>query len=376
VKSGLALYRGYTIRCSRGSYVVEDPLFEGGMGRLFIGRSQAGKKVVIKEPKILGNEEDPIRIEKLKVEGQILSAISHRNIVKYIDSMDNGTIYFLVTEFILGKTMKEIFLKNPLDEASAKHYILTILHTLSYLHNLNIIHRDVKPDNVLVSNNDLVVIDFGGAKYGYMQAPLSFGNTVVGTPGWSAPEQFAGVATPRCDIYGAGAIMFFLLTGSPPQMSMKPDGSVDSPRRLNPKITPETESIVLKAMSLDPSKRYQIADDMVRAIQGQTLQNAPFIFCRGRRYPVTGRLTIGRKVPCDVIIDDNMCYVGRHHADVYFEGGKYWIEDINSKNGTFIYRNGYFQQITRAELHEGDLVALCYKKDKGPYISLTFKKGD
>ena len=131
-------------------------------------------------------------------------------------------------------------------------------------------------------------------------------------------------------------------------------------------------------MSVDPSKRYQIADDMVTAIQGQTLvQNVPpFIFCRGKKYPVTRRLTIGRKNTCDVVIEDKMFYVGRHHADVYFRDGKYWIEDNKSKNGTFIYRNGYFQQITLSELNDGDLVALCYRKDKGPYITLTFKQGD
>ena len=347
------------------------------MGRLYVGSSKTGKKVVIKEPKILGNEEDAIRIEKLKVEGQILSSVSHQNIVKYVDSFDNGKIYLLVIDFILGKTMKETYLRNPLAETKAKQYILTILETLSYLHNLNIIHRDVKPDNVLLSNDGLVLIDFGGAKFGYMQAPLSFGNTVVGTPGWSAPEQFAGIATPRCDIYGAGAILFFLLTGNPPQMSIKADGSVGSPRNLNPKISLESEKIILRAMSADPSKRYQIADDMIKAIQGQTVsQTIPCIFIRGKKYPITQHLKIGRQTPCDIVIDDRMRYVGRHHADVYFDRGKYWIEDINSKNGTFIYRDGYFQQITKTELNEGDLVALCYRKDKGPYITLTFKRED
>jgi serine/threonine protein kinase len=348
------------------------------MGKLYVGKAPDGRKVVIKEPKILGNAEDPIRIEKLKVEGQILAGISHPHIVKYLDSRDDGKTYLLVIEYVPGNTMKSQFLRNPEDDASARRHLLTILQTLSYLHNLNIIHRDVKPENVLLPSDGLILIDFGGAKYGYMQVPLSFGNTVVGTPGWSAPEQFAGVATPRCDIYGAGAILFFLLTGSPPQLAMKADGSVESPRNLNPKVTLEMESIVLKAMSVDPSRRYQIADDMINALQGQTvLQNVPpSIFCRGRKYPVAGRLTIGRNVSCDVVIDDKMLYVGRHHADVYAKDGKYWIEDINSKNGTFIYRNGYFQQITLSELRDGDLVALCYKKDKGPYITLTFKQGN
>jgi pSer/pThr/pTyr-binding forkhead associated (FHA) protein len=69
-----------------------------------------------------------------------------------------------------------------------------------------------------------------------------------------------------------------------------------------------------------------------------------------------------------------MGFVSKRHAEVFLDQGKYWIEDTQSTNGTFLYRNGLFQRIQRSELRDGDLVALCYKQDKGPYITLTFKK--
>jgi serine/threonine protein kinase len=346
------------------------------MGKLYIGRSSTGNKVVIKEPIIKGDTEDAIRIEKLKVESEILSHVSHRNIVKWVDCREESNTFYLIIEFVPGKTMKDTYSKKPATEAEAKQLAITVLQALSYLHGINIIHRDVKPQNVLLPTNDPIIIDFGGAKYGYMQVPLSFGNTVVGTPGWTAPEQMHGITAPRCDIYGVGAILFFLLTGCPPQSFTNPDGSVESPRKINPKISLETERIVFKALSFDPSKRYQIADDMIRELRGQcVIQYTPCLFCRGTKYEISRQLSIGRSNTCDIPINDVIGFVSKHHAVVFPQQSQYWIEDTQSTNGTFIYRNGSYQKVQKTELQDGDLIALCYKRDKGPYITLTFKKG-
>jgi hypothetical protein len=133
---------------------------------------------------------------------------------------------------------------------------------------------------------------------------------------------------------------------------------------------------VLKALSFDPSKRYQIAEDMIREIQGQCVsQGSAHVFCRGTKYELSRRLGIGRSTSCEIAISDTMGFVSKRHAEVFPDQGTYWIEDTQSTNGTFLYRNGVFQRIQRSELHDGDLIALCYKKDKGPYITLTFKKG-
>lgn len=367
----MPLSPGDYVRGSRDTYRADRLLFEGGMGRVVLGNSSTGEKVIIKEPRLVGDVDDPVRLEKLKVEAEILSRINHKNVVRFIDSRDEKTTFYLILEFVPGKSMKDTYWKKPAGEDETKQYVLTLLNILQYIHKMNVIHRDVNPKNILLPS-DIVLLDFGAAKHGYTQL-LAFGHTIVGTPGWSAPEQFSGLVTPRCDIYAVGATMFFLLTGHPPRMHIRSDGSVESPRRVNPRVSKEMAKVVLTAMDPDPSNRFQIADEMANEIMGRRIvHGAPCIFCKGKKYPVTKTLKIGRSPQCDVFIEDMHWYVSRHHAEIYIEGGKYWIEDVGSTNGTFVYEKGSFQRIKKRELRANDLVALCYSPQKGPYITLSF----
>ncbi len=371
----MALSRGTLIQGSIGSYTVEALLCQGGMGQIFTGKSMTGNKVVIKEPRIIGDSEDATRIEKLKVEAEILANINHRNIVKYVDCRDKGATFYLIIEFIPGKTMKEAYWKKPAAEPEVKMYTLMLLNVLNYLHSMNIIHRDIKPQNLLLPNDDLKLIDFGTAKHGYTQV-LSFNHTIVGTQYWSAPEQFSGIGTPQSDIYSTGAVMFFLLTGMPPQKFIKSDGSIESPKKVNPRISNEIAKVVVKSMNVDPSKRFQIADDMIKELQGNSVTHcSPCIFVKGKRYKIDKKLSIGRSPQNDIVLDDNLYHISRKHAEIFPDQGKIWIQDLGSKNGTFVYRSGLFQPVTKSELRDGDLIALCFKKEKGPYIIFNFKKG-
>jgi len=370
------LSTGDYVRGSRDTYRVDRLLCEGGMGRILLGDSSKGERVIVKEPRFLRDQDDPVRLEKLKVEGEILSSINHKNIVRFVDSRDGGMTYYLVLNYVPGKSMKDTYLKKPAGENETKRFALTLLGTLQYIHRMNIIHRDVNPKNILLPS-DMVLLDFGAAKRGYTQVDprvqLRFGHTIVGTPGWSAPEQFYGLVTERCDIYAVGATMFFLLTGHPPLMHRRSDGSVESPRRVNPRVSKEIAKVVLTALDSDPSNRYQIAEEMASEIRGHRIVGgAPCIFCKGKKHPVTKTLKIGRSPQCDVFIEDPVMYISRHHAEIYIEGGKYWIEDVGSKNGTFMYEKGSFQRINKRELQANDLVALCYSPQKGPYITLSF----
>jgi serine/threonine protein kinase len=356
-------------------------LGEGGMGKLWKASSSSSKDVVVKEPKLLGDQDDSIRLEKLKVEAAILKNINHKNIVKYVDSMDLRWTFYLVIEFVPGKTMREVFWKRPANEYEARQYALSVLDALQYLHSMNIIHRDINPKNIILPS-DLVIIDFGAAKHGYTQvSPDPFGNTIVGTPGWSAPEQFRGlIAGPSCDIYAVGAVLFFLVTGCAPQQYIRSDLTVESPKKINPSISSELANVVQRAMDPEPTHRYQIAEDMANEMQGfKVAQDSPCVYCKGKKYQIDKTLTIGRQPQCHIFIDDPQCYISRLHAEVFMDGDKCYIEDVGSKNGTFIYRgqwpNGRFQQITKSELADGDLVALCWRQDKGPYITLNFKSG-
>jgi hypothetical protein len=167
------------------------------------------------------------------------------------------------------------------------------------------------------------------------------------------------------------------LTGCPPQNYTRGDGTIESPRKINPRISSDTERIILKALSFDPSQRYQIAQDMIKELQGyNVVQCSPCIYCQGTKYDIQGRLTIGINPACNIVIKDYNKFVSRFHATVYPENGRYWIEDSQSTNGTFLYRNGRYDRVVKNELLDGDMIALCYKVGKGPYITFTYKKGN
>lgn len=343
----------------------------------------SGKDVVVKVPNLNGDYYDEVKTEKLRVEAEILEKTSHKNIVKFVDAVDKGTSFCLVTEFVPGETLKDTFQRRPVVEQSAKKYVLTILDALSYLHNLNIVHRDLSWKNILFNpaSDEPVIIDLGAAKQGYTQV-ITSDNTIIGTLNWTAPEIFRGIFTgPVIDIYSVGALLFFLLTGDEPQESMIVRGNtciVKSPSEINPNISAETSNVVLKAMDLDSSRRFQSADDMSKALQSDVStpplppEKLPYLYCKGRKYLLTRTLAIGRDRECEVNIDDQLRYVSRKHAEVFRDGNQYWIRDAGSTNGTWIYRDQKFQKIDKSLLSDGDLIALCFSNDKGPYITLSF----
>lgn len=370
----MSLYRGAVVQGALGTYRVENLLTEGGMGRIFLGTSSTGQRLVIKEPKFKGDTDDAARLEKLRVEAEILKAINHPHVVRYLDSRDEGKTFYLVLEYIPGKSMIERFRARPSDEGEARRYILTVLEVLQYVHKMNIIHRDINPKNILL-RPDAVLIDFGAAKHNWNQI-LTFGHTIVGTPGWSAPEQFTGQVDQRCDIYAVGATLFFLLTGEEPRLHIGADCSIKSPQSVNSRVTDDMSRIILKAMDPIPSKRFQLADDMAAELQGRRVVHArPCVFCRGKKHEITGKLTIGRSSSNDVPIDDPQLWISRQHAEIYGDAGKYWIRDIGSVNGVWVYQQGVFQRVYKYELKNGDLIALAYNSRKGPYVTLTYNSG-
>lgn len=366
----MPLAPGSNVETSRDRYEIERVLFEGGMGRILAARGSSGRRVVVKEPRFRERDErdNRIRREKLKVEAEILSAIRHRNVVEYVDSVDRGETFYLVLEYIDGKDMRTKFWKRPPPEPLAKKYILQVLGALRYLHRKNIIHRDVNPKNILVGSV-VKMIDFGAAKRGYTQI-LPLEHTIIGTPGWSAPEQFSGVTTPQCDIYGAGATLFFLLTGEPPALQPGSETAEKKHRKILEKTSDKLLKVALKALSLDPRDRYRLAEEMSADISGRSVSAVPSVVCMGKRHPISGSLAIGRSELCDLAVEDPARYLSRRHAVIYERGGAFWVVDSNSVNGTFIHRDDGFRRISRAKLRRGDLIALCHRSGKGPYVTL------
>lgn len=371
------------------------------MSTVYAGKSNRGQPVVIKEASGADLEQAQ---ERLHIEAQILKALSnpgHPRVVRYLDESSSLGPFCLVEEKLEGETLAEHFRDKSADPATASRYVLQLLEALSYLHGRNVIHRDVKPKNIILDvRREVVLIDFGAAKKEFNQFTGS--GTVIYTPGWGAPEQNLGEATPASDLYSVGAVLFFLLTSQDPQASMKSlvGGRVElfrSPRDLDPNVATDLSDVVLRAMAFDPKDRYPTAQDMGEAIAGGSSEPlaVPHLVVLGKKCKVKKEMEIGRDHkscdesctkkgfgrPPDIGILDAERYLSKHHARILKDRkGRCWIEDLGSLNGTAMSHDGgrTYQQLpgfSRQPLKDGDVVALVYRRGKGPYMTIAFKGG-
>ena len=388
----LAPIVGSRIQGERGKYRVVKELSVGGMGYAYYGESDNNEKVVIKAPLKKGDGFDDQRFEKLRVESQILKSINHANIVKYVDQAFHKNTFYLVISYVDGKNMRDMFWAQPAQEIDAENHVLKLLDAVRYLHGINVIHRDINPRNVMLKSDlSLVLLDFGAAKQGFTQ--LSAKGTQIGTPGWSAPEQFTtGIVTASSDIYSIGGVGFFLLTGQEPRLHMNSLGSLNSsPADVNPSVGQRLSDIVRLAMDADPLNRFQTAKDMIDTIKGQsTALGVPHLIISGTKHVLEKSIELGRSHECgpscvergfveplDVGIDDWDKYISKHHAKIYLDSkGTHWIEDLGSLNYTAVAHRGRPFKIVPSRgkeiLKDKDTIALVYSENKGPYLTLLF----
>ena len=383
----------------RGRYRIDSVLDQGGMAAVYSGTSDRGEAVVVKEAS--GADQTQCE-ERLRIEARILLALSspgHPRIVRYVDEGNGLGPFCLVEEKLEGETLSERYRDKAADEKTATRCILQLLDALSYLHGRNVLHRDIKPKNIILdSHRGLVLIDFGAAKKDFHQ--FAGAGTVVYTPGWGAPEQNLGEATPASDLYGAGAVLFFLLTGQEPHRSMRqlPNGGPElfqSPRDIEHTVSRALSDVVTKVMAFDPKQRFETSEDMIDAIKARHPKplGAPHIVLLGKKRKLSEETQIGRDHPyCDescttngfgnapdIAISDAEKYLSKHHAKISIDKtGQCWIEDLGSLNGTAMSHDGgrSYQPIpahARQQLTDGDVVALVYKPGKGPYMTLAFR---
>ncbi|TLZ65556.1 MAG: FHA domain-containing protein [Methanobacteriota archaeon] len=358
-----------TLKGRRGRYEVVSKLAEGGMSTVYAGKSSRGQAIVVKEAS--GPDLEQAQ-ERLRIEADILRALGspgHPRVVRYVDEGNNLGPFCLVEERLDGDTLAERFRDQSADAATATRYVLQLLEALSYLHGRNVIHRDVKPKNIILdARREVVLIDFGAAKKEFHQFRGS--GTVIYTPGWGAPEQNLGEATPASDLYSVGAVLFFLLTTQDPQGSMKQlaQGRTElyrSPRDLVPSVPRSLSDVVTRAMAFDPKQRFTTAKDMAEAIGGGAPESLGF----------------PHLVPPDIGILDTERFLSKHHARILKDPkGRCWVEDLGSLNGTAMSHDGgrTYQRLPkfkRQPLTDGDVLALVYKPGRGPYMTIAFKGG-
>jgi serine/threonine-protein kinase len=254
-----------------GRYRIQRKLGAGGMADVYLAEDQElGRRVAIK---ILNGRHanDDQFIERFRREAKNAAALNHPNIVSIYDRGEAEDTYYIAMEFLDGRTLKELIVSRgaaPINVAI--EYARQILSALRFAHRHGIVHRDIKPHNVLVDAEGRVkVTDFGIARAGTSQ--MTETGSIVGTAQYLSPEQArGGEVDPRSDLYSLGVVLYELLTGKTPfdgetpvEIAMKHlSNAPKPPSSLRPEIPPELDKVVLRALSKNPDERYQSADEM------------------------------------------------------------------------------------------------------------------
>jgi serine/threonine-protein kinase len=258
-------FRGQTI----GKYRILSSLGSGGFGTVYLAEDTwIDKKVALKVP----HKQNLDSVEMLK-EPRLLAAMSHPNIVTVLTAEKQDDVFFIVMEYVPGETLEELIVRDGvLDLAKALDFSCQICNAVDHAHRAGILHRDLRPGNMLVSETGMLkVTDFGTSRYLEIAA---HGTTVIGSPPYMAPEQFHGKAVFASDIYSVGVTMYQMLTGTMPYDTPAPADVarlargelLSSPRLKNAKIPKAINDIVLRAMAPEPNDRYQKASELLNEL--------------------------------------------------------------------------------------------------------------
>ncbi len=284
------LFRGQQL----GKYKIISPLGSGGFGTVYLAQDTwIDKKVAIKVP-----HRQNLDFGELLHEPRLLASVSHPNIVSITTAEKQDGIFFIVMEYVPGETLENLIAsKGLLDVNRALDYTCQICNAVDHAHGQGVIHRDLRPANVLVTDNNMLkVADFGTSRFLEIAA---HGTTVIGSPPYMAPEQFHGKAVFASDLYSLGVTMYQMLTGvlpydapAPSDLDKLMSGELVSPPRLkNPAIPKSINDIILKAMAPDVAQRYQRASDLLEDVLGaaNALRTPPSLVTPGRAPGASGR---------------------------------------------------------------------------------------
>jgi serine/threonine-protein kinase len=290
--------RGQTL----GKYRILEKLGSGGFGTVYLAEDTwIDKRVAIKVP-----HRQSLDFGELLREPRLLASLNHPNIVTVITAEKQDNVFFIVMEYVPGETLETIIAgRGALDLPLALDYTCQMLNAVGHAHQQGVIHRDLRPANVFVTDQGLVKVgDFGTSRFLELTAK---GTTVIGSPPYMAPEQFEGQAVFASDLYSVGVSMYQILTGVLPYGAPAPGdidrmkrGELTSPPRLrNPSIPPVIDRIVMRALAGDVASRYQRAEDVLNdLLMARTeLVRRPAVGAAvGAAAPRTTR-TPGRRVP-------------------------------------------------------------------------------
>jgi serine/threonine protein kinase len=259
------VFRGQTL----GKYRIIEPIGSGGFGTVYLAEDTwIDKRVALKVP-----HRQTLDFGELLREPRLLATLNHPNIVTVVTAEKQDGVFFIVMEYVPGETLETIIIeRGPLDINLALDYTCQIVNAVDHAHKQNVIHRDLRPANVFVTERGLLKVgDFGTSRFLELAA---HGTTVIGSPPYMAPEQFDGRAVFASDLYSIGVTMYQMMTGqlpydmpAPSELDKLRTGELISSARLkNPAIPPAIDQVILRALRPEISERYQRAEEILEDI--------------------------------------------------------------------------------------------------------------
>ncbi|HEY4552864.1 MAG TPA: Stk1 family PASTA domain-containing Ser/Thr kinase, partial [Bacillaceae bacterium] len=255
-----------------GRYKIIRMIGDGGMANVYLARDMIlDRDVAVKILRLnFANEEEFIR--RFQREAQSATSLAHPNIVNIYDVGEEDGIYYIVMEYVDGMTLKQYIQQHyPLSIDFVLDIMKQLASALAHAHQNHIVHRDIKPQNVLIDHHGTVKVTDFGIAMALSSTSITHTNAVLGSVHYLSPEQArGGMATKKSDIYSLGIVMFELLTGRLPfsgesavSIALKHlQSETPPPTRWNPNIPQSVENIVLKATAKDPFLRYDSAEDL------------------------------------------------------------------------------------------------------------------
>ena len=262
-------------------YRIDARLARGGMATVYEALDLRLDRVVAVKVMHPTLAEDPGFVSRFEREAKSAARLSHPNVVSVFDQGVDGDIVFLAMEFVPGRTVRDVLRENrTLSTAQALAILEPVLEALEAAHRAGFVHRDIKPENVLISDDGRVkVADFGLARtisVGPATVSAATQGILIGTVAYLSPEQVQrGVADARSDVYGAGILLYEMLTGSVPHAGETPlavayqhvNADVPVPSILRPELPPEVDALVGDATRRDPDERFASAADFLVAVR-------------------------------------------------------------------------------------------------------------
>src|SRR5438874_6494096 len=284
-----------------GDYELLEEVGRGGQGVVFRARQKSLNRTVALKVINLGQWASQAHLRRFRLEAEAAARLEHPGIVPIHEVGErDGSCYFSM-KFVEGGQLDEVVRRKPMSIRQAAELIAKVAHTVHYAHEHGIVHRDIKPGNILLDvKGEPHLTDFGLARLIETESSVTQTLDVIGTPSYMAPEQAVGnnaAVSSVTDVYGLGAVLYQLLTGQPPfaggttyeTIRLLLDTEPRPPRLLNPKIDRDLSTICLKCLEKDPRRRYSsalsLAEDLERWVKHEPIQaRHTGVFARGAKW--------------------------------------------------------------------------------------------